>query len=95
MTLLSSGDFVTNLENYIDAIGIPGNFGLIFVALVFLVGVIVALFMLEVPRMVVLLAGVTLLMMFTAFGWFPVWIVIVIAVAVFGMFLMSVLGGAR
>lgn len=90
MYLLSSGDFVQNWESWMLDIGLDGDFGKIFVALVLIVGATVALSLLKLPRMVVLFASVLGFLVFTTFGWFPLWTVIILVIAIFALFILKV-----
>lgn len=86
--------FVDDLVDYINDIGLPGDFGLIFVALMLIVGVFVAFMILKVPNMVAILVAVAMIMMFVMFGWFPVWLVVLIAIIIFVLLFLSIKGGS-
>ena len=95
MRLLSSGDFVQTWETWLTDIGLDGDFGKIFLAIVLIVGITVALSLLKLPRMVVLFSAVLGFLVFTTFGWFPLWTVIVIVIAIFGLFILKLRGGTQ
>lgn len=93
MNLLSSAEFIDNVNDYLVNIGLDGTFGQVFLALVIIAGIGVGLSLLQLPRIFVLISITIAALMFVAFGWFPTWLVFVLVAALFGYFIIQLKGG--
>ena len=68
------------IESFID----PTNtFLTMMVSLGFMAFLAIGLGILGVPKMVILMSSIISLFMFVAFGWFPIWIIILLAILLF------------
>ena len=94
MNLLSSAEFIDNVNDYLVNIGLDGAFGQVFLAFMIIVGATIILSLLQVPKIMILMVAVIATLMFATFLWFPLWVVILLGVGVFVFFLFSILGGA-
>ena len=95
MIILSSTDFITNLNNTLDNIGLQGDFGKLFIAIIVLIVVAVTLAYYKIPIIINLMLLVIGILTFVAFGWFPIWVPIVLLALLIGyLYIISNLGGA-
>lgn len=85
--------FVEDFADYIGDIGLTGDFGLVFMALVLTVGVVVGLLFIKVPSIIAIMIGVAMILMFAMWGWFPIWLVVAIAIIIFILLFVTLKGG--
>jgi hypothetical protein len=80
------------LESYIDDLGV-GQFGYVLISLVIMVLVGIGLALLHAPAVVLLIIEASFFLMFSVFGWFPLWIVILMAILLFIIIYITIKGG--
>lgn len=85
--------FLEVIEFYLDPI-LSSEFGSILLSMIFIAVVVVALGVMQIPKNIVLTSAMVLLLMFISFGWIPLWIVILLTMALFVFFIMNVRGGS-
>lgn len=79
VTLPESQSFLESLEDKLDSLGL-GMFPRIAVALAVMIGLGVVMLVFKVPSTVTFIFELLLYVLFTLMQWFPVWIVIVVAI---------------
>jgi hypothetical protein len=80
------------LESYIDDLGV-GQFGYVLISLVIMVLVGIGLALLHAPAVVLLIIEASFFLMFSVFGWFPLWLVILMAILLFVIIYITIKGG--
>ena len=80
------------IETFLDPILTTSN-GSFFLSIGFVIFMAIALGIMKVSKPIILTSSIVSFLMFVAFGWIPVWIVILLTIIIFGLFLTNVIGG--
>lgn len=80
------------IETFLDPILTTSN-GSALLSIGFVIFIAIALGIMNISKPIILTSAVTLFLMFVAFGWIPVWIVILLTIIIFGLFITNVVGG--
>ena len=80
------------IETFIDPIN--NTFGTMILSLGIMSFLAIGLTLLKVPSATILTAIIISLFMFIAFGWIPIWIVILLAIGLFALIYLNFRGGA-
>jgi len=72
------------IEDYIDNFGL-GQWAYIFISIAIMIVFAVLLGLMHAPMMVMLIVEAALFLLFTIFGWFPVWLVILVVIVLFAL----------
>ena len=72
------------IEDYIDDFGL-GDWAYIFISIAIMIVFAVLLGLMHAPMMVMLIVEGALFLLFTIFGWFPVWLVILVVIILFAL----------
>ena len=82
------------IETFLDPI-LSTEFGGLLLSFVAILFFSIALGFLNIPKVSILITVVVLLLMFVAFGWIPLWIIILLTLTFFGLFLLNMRGGSN
>jgi len=85
--------FVTDIESYLESIGLMGDFGLFFFSMVMIGGAMALMYYLHAPNLITILIGLISLLMFVSFGFLPQWIIFLIGLLMFIILFIQVKGG--
>lgn len=80
------------IETFLDPILTTANGGF-FLSIGFVIFMAIALGIMNISKPIILTSSIVSFLMFVAFGWIPVWVVILIAIIIFGLFITNVVGG--
>lgn len=86
--------FLEVIETFLDPI-LTTTYGSVFLSVLFIVIFSVGLGFFNIPKVTILTTVVVLLLMFIAFDWIPLWIVIVLTLMFFALFLINMRGGSN
>jgi hypothetical protein len=86
--------FLEFIETFLDPI-LSNDFGGFLLSLIFIAVVGISFGLLNIPKNVIFTASVVLFLMFIAFGWMPIWIVILLTLGLFVFLLMNIRGGSN
>ena len=86
--------FLELIETFLDPI-LSTDFGGFLLSLIFIAVVSISFGLLNIPKNVIFTASVVLFLMFIAFGWMPIWIVILLTLGLFVFLLMNIRGGSN
>lgn len=86
--------FLELIETFLDPI-LSTEFGGVLLSIAFIAFFTVALGLLNLPKVSILTTVIVLLLMFIAFGWIPLWIIIALTLTFFALFLLNMRGGSN
>jgi len=86
--------FFQLIETFLDPI-LSTAFGGLLLSIVFIATLTIALGIFQFPKVSILTAAIVSLLMFIAFGWLPIWLVLLLTMAFFALFILNMRGGSN
>ena len=86
-------DILVLIESFLGPL--DTTFGKLFISIFFMAFVGITLGIIGVPKITLLISILVTLFLFVSFGWIPIWIIILLAIALFAILYNNLMGGSN
>lgn len=87
--------FSESLNEYLDTVGLGSTFGQLFFTVMIIIFIVLALNLIDAPTPIIVISAIGLVIVATAFGFIPIWVILGIVMATVGLIYTNISGGAR